>query len=42
MNVLRAIQVFAPVVTSSLRFLKESGDPQFADVGSTVSFMENM
>jgi hypothetical protein len=42
MNVLRAIQVFAPAVTSSLRFLKESGDPQFADVGSTVSFMENM
>jgi hypothetical protein len=42
MNVLRAVEVFAPAVTSPLRFLKDSGDPQFADIGSTVSFMEKL
>ena len=42
MNVLRAIQVFHPTVTSSLRFLKDSGDSNFSGVSSTVNFMEMM
>ncbi|KAJ3655480.1 hypothetical protein Zmor_014610 [Zophobas morio] len=42
MNVLRAIQVFHPTVTSSLRFLKDSGDSNFSGVSSIVNFMEMM
>jgi hypothetical protein len=42
MNVLRAVQIFSPCVTSVLKFLKEAGEPRFRDVDSTISYMENM
>jgi hypothetical protein len=44
MNVLRAVQIFSPSVTSMLKFLKEAGEPRFRDVAvvSTISYMENM
>jgi hypothetical protein len=42
MNVLRAIQIFAPTVTASLKFLQEAGDSRFLEVSSTISYMENM
>jgi hypothetical protein len=42
MNVLRAVQIFSPSVTSMLKFLKEAGEPRFRDVDSTISYMENM
>ncbi|KAJ3651935.1 hypothetical protein Zmor_017939 [Zophobas morio] len=42
MNVLRAIQIFSPSVTASLKFLKEAGDPRFCNVDATISYLENM
>jgi hypothetical protein len=42
MNVLRAIQIFVPTVTASLKFLQEAGDSRFLEVSSTISYMENM
>lgn len=42
MNVLRAIQVFSPAVTASLKFLKEAADESFIDIDATVLYMENM
>jgi hypothetical protein len=42
MNVLRAIQIFAPTVTASLKFLQEAVDSRFLEVSSTISYMENM
>ena len=42
MNVLRAIQIFSPAVTSSLKFLKDTGDERFMNVESTISYMKHM
>lgn len=42
MNVLRAIQVFSPAVTSALQFLKDCGDERFSNCQSTISYMQNM
>ncbi|KAJ3651517.1 hypothetical protein Zmor_017552 [Zophobas morio] len=42
MNVLRAIQIFCPAVTSSLKFLKDTGDERFMNVDSTISYMKHM
>lgn len=42
MNVLRAIQVFSPTVTSSLKFLKAAGDDRFVDADASIFYMENM
>ena len=42
MNVLRAIQIFSPAVTTSLKYLKEAGDERFCNVEGTINYMENM
>jgi hypothetical protein len=41
MNVLRAVQIFSPAITSSLQFLKTEDD-RFSDVDSTITYMKNM
>jgi hypothetical protein len=42
MNVLRAIQVFSPAVSSSLKFLQENNDARFQGVDATVKYIETM
>lgn len=42
MNVLRAVQVFSPPVTSALKLLKEDGYDNFIDADGTILYMENM
>jgi hypothetical protein len=42
MNVLRAIQVFSPAVSSPLKFLQENNDARFQGVDATVKYIETM
>ena len=42
MNVLRAVQIFSPTVTSALKLLKEEKYKDFVDSDATILYMENM
>ena len=42
MDVLRAIQIFSPAVTTSLKYAKEAGDERFRNVDGTINYMEHM
>ena len=42
MNVLRAVQIFSPTVTSALKLLKEEKYEDFVDSDATILYMENM
>ncbi|KAJ3660023.1 hypothetical protein Zmor_011679 [Zophobas morio] len=42
MNVMRAVQIFSPTVTATLRYLQESEDCRFQRVDATITFMKHM
>jgi hypothetical protein len=42
MNVLRAIHIFSPAVSSSLKFLQENKHPQFQNVNGTIKYIETL
>jgi hypothetical protein len=42
MNVLRAIHIFSPAVSSSLKFLQENKHPQFQNVNGKIKYIETL
>jgi hypothetical protein len=42
MNILRAIHIFSPAVSSSLKFLQENKHPQFQNVDGTIKYIETL